>query len=56
MTKKNNLQNESTIKILKELNIELIKNASYNKDTDDDIIDIYTLNFIFENKIKEIMN
>ena len=52
---KNNLKNESTIKILKELNITLIQNAVYNEDTDDDVIDIYTLNLIFENKIKEFM-
>ena len=48
------LQNQSVIKILKELNIELARNAYYSEDADDDVLDMYKLNLLFENKIKEL--
>ncbi len=48
------LQNQFVIKILKELNIELARNAYYSEDADDDVLDMYKLNLLFENKIKEL--
>ena len=50
----NQKQNQSVIKILKELNIELARNAYYSEDADDDVLDMYKLNLLFENKIKEL--
>lgn len=50
----NQRQNQSVIKILKELNIELARNAYYSEYADDDVLDMYKLNLLFENKIKEL--
>lgn len=47
-------QKQFVIKILKELNIELARNAYYSEDADDDVLDMYKLNLLFENKIKEL--
>lgn len=50
----NQKQNQFVIKILKELNIELARNAYYSEDVDDDVLDMYKINLLIDNKIREL--
>lgn len=47
-------QKQFAINILQILNIELSQNACYSEEFDDDVIDMYKINLLIDNKIREL--
>lgn len=47
-------QKQFAINILNKLNIEISNNACYSEEFDDDVIDMYKINLLIYNKIREL--